>query len=138
MFELVMLPTCFPDIAPTVKRTICPIITPFQFVCGQTLRFKNNVPRIVEVPIVMKDALFVFHALKESCPWIRSQDMICGCSETIVHSPVHCLLKNIFVVVVKPEYKTAIDHDAKRMQPGNGLFIVFPEVLFFITLCKIR
>jgi len=49
------------------------------------------------------------------------------------NSPINSPAENIFIIVVKTENETAIDHDAKTMQSFYGCHIILRQILQFVT-----
>ncbi len=68
---------------------------------------------------------------------IRSEDVI-GCGgDGILDAPVDSSFEHILIIVVKPEDKTAIDHDAQIVQPLNSPFIIDLEILELVALFEV-
>ena len=49
------------------------------------------------------------------------------------NSPINSPTENIFIIVVKAENETAIDHDAEAMQSFYGCHIILRQILQFVT-----
>src|SRR6185312_13672101 len=98
----------------------------------------DDLPGIVLVPVAGEDSALRLHTVEQSRTRIRGQDMKGTRGQRIFHRPVHRPPKYVRFVGVEPEDKTAVDHDAERMKPLDGLFVVLTDVLALIALDKTR
>ena len=48
----------------------------------------------------------------------------------MAHCPLYRSAENGFIVVIHSEYKAAIDHDAKIVQPSHDLVVIAVQVLY--------
>src|SRR3954467_5052147 len=65
----------------------------------------------------------------ESGVWIWRQDVERGSLYTLRYGPVDRAAENAFVVIIHPEYKTAVHHHSQVTQPPYRLIVVVADVL---------
>src|SRR5277367_6553467 len=101
------------DGAPAVEFAISPVVSRFEDFGLQQGRAKNDMARVIEVPVAGKHAAFADHAGVELGSWIGRLDMEGGGGDALLDGPVDGAPEDVFAVVIHAEDKAAVDHDAE-------------------------
>ena len=117
------------DRRPAVELAVGPVISGLEGLRRQACRPVDDVARVVEVPVPRRDPALRFHLGVEARPRIRRLDVERRGRDALLHGPVHRAPEHVLIVIVHPEDKAAIDHDAEIVQPFRDRRVVTAEIL---------
>ena len=126
-----------PDRAPAVEVSIGSPIAAFQLSRLQQRWAKDDVARVVEIPIPMQHAPFRLHPSIECGVRVGRQDVIGRGLDAVQDGPFDGAIEHIGPVVVHPEHEAAVDHHTEVVQPPNRRVIVTTDVLVFALIREV-
>src|SRR5262245_55266448 len=131
MFGVAVRCCGFQNRTPAIERFVSPVITTLELLRRKTVRSIDDLPGVVEIPVVYRDAILCRHFCEKRGPRIRREDVKGRGRYSGFNRPIDRARKYIAVVSVEAEDEAAIDHDSETVQPPHNFTIAAPEVLAF-------
>src|SRR5262245_40581564 len=119
-----MLAGCPDNRAPTIESLVGPIISALQFFRCQAGWPIDDMTRVVEVPVLCDNPILGGHLSKHRRSGIWGEDVKCSRSDSALNGPIDSARKDVRVFAIQSKDETAIDHDAKAVQPPHHFTII--------------
>ena len=123
--------------SPSIEVAIRAVIAILERARGHARGPEDCVARVVQIPVVRRDAPLRLHTRVQRGAGIRRQDVERRRLDPLGDRPVHRAVEHRLVIRIHAEDETAVDHHAEAVQPPDRGGVVAVEILKLVLLAQV-